>query len=37
VADRAGFRAVERHRRTEPDGRDVELVVYVLNEPSVAG
>jgi RimJ/RimL family protein N-acetyltransferase len=34
VADRAGFHEVERRHRIEPDGPDVELVVYVLDEPS---
>ena len=33
VADRAGFREVERRRRSEPNGADVELVGYVLDEP----
>jgi RimJ/RimL family protein N-acetyltransferase len=37
VADRAGFREVERRRRDEPDGPDGEVVVYVLDEPPHAG
>ena len=37
VADRAGFRELERRRRTEPDGADVDLVVYVLDEPPGTG
>ena len=37
VAERCGFREADRRRRTDPDGRTEDQIVYILEPPPIGG